>query len=143
MSILHAGELFGAATLFARSGAYVARITALTSTWAVLIPEEALKGMMREDFRIAENYMAYLTARIRFLSGRIDGFAQDGAEDRLLLYLRRNATARVYAPEKGMRALSDALCMGRTTLYRALDSLAQAGIIRREGKSIVLLKEET
>lgn len=142
MSILHPGELFGAATLFAEQGAYVARITALAATWAVLIQEDVFRDMMRTDFRVAENYMAYLTGRIRFLSGRIDGFAQDGAEDRLLLYLRRNAAEGVYRPEQGMRALSDALCMGRTTLYRALDALTQTGMIRRDGKTITLFKEE-
>lgn len=142
MSVLHSGELFGAATLFAGADAYVASIRALESTWAVMIPEPVLLYMMREDFRIAENYMAYLTQRIRFLSGRIDGFAQDGSADRLLIYIKKNAQDGVFIPEGGMRALSDALCIGRTTLYRGLDSLSQKGLIRREGKAIVLLKED-
>ena len=70
MSILRQTDLFGAASLFHDEEAYVARVTANESTWVLLICEDALRSMMQKDFRLTENYLRYLTARIRFLSGQ-------------------------------------------------------------------------
>lgn len=140
MSVLHAGELFGAASLFGAGKIYVATIRALESTWAVMISESAVKAMMRENTQIAENYMSYLTARIRFLSARIDGFAQGNVEDRVLLYIQRCAVNGIYTPEYSISALSDALCISRTTLYRSLDKLERSGHLVKDGKIIRLCK---
>lgn len=144
MSVLHAGDLFGAATVFSRSERYVADIRAQGSTWAVMISEDALRAIMQKDFRVAENYIAYLTARIRFLSARIDGFVQPTAEERVYLRIRSQATDGVYRPEGGLRAIGDALCISRTTLYRAFDALERDGKIVKDGRTIRLIqKEET
>lgn len=142
MSVLKPGELFGAAALFAAQGPYVAYIRAQKSTWVILLQEKVFRDMMREDFRIAENYMTYLTDRIRFLSSRIDGFVKPTVEDRLLSFLKEHAKDGVYTPELGYSGLAEAICVSRTTLYRALDTLSQNGEIRRDGKMIELRKEE-
>lgn len=142
MSVLHVGEVFGAASLFSGGERYVANICAMTPTRAVLIPEDAWLTMLRSDFRIAKNYMTYLTARIRYLSSRIDGFAKPSAEERVLSFLHARAKDGVYRPETSLRAIGEALCIGRTTLYRAFDALEQSHQIIKEGRSIRLLQEE-
>lgn len=142
MSVLHVGDVFGAASLFHSEDRYAADILALTRVSAVLISEEAWIGMMRADFRIAENYMAYLTARIRFLSARIDGFVIPTVEERVLSLLRARAVDGVYRPETSLRAIGEALCISRTSLYRAFDALESAGKIQKDGRNIRLLQEE-
>lgn len=143
MSVLHVGELFGAAALFTQEPCYVADIVAHGSTWAVLICEEALVRMMRQDFRIAQNYMAYLTARIRFLSARLDGFVPPTVEERVLAFVRANATDGVYCPERGFAAMADALRIGRATLYRAFDTLTASGRLMKTGRTLALGNEKT
>lgn len=138
MSVLEAGELFGAATLFNDSAQYVAEVRAIVSTWALMMSEDALKHMMRLDFRIAENYMRYLTARVRYLSGRIDGFVRPTLEDRVLLYMVRGAKDGLYTPPMGVSGLAEALCIGRTSLYRAIDALTNKGRIIKQGRSFRL-----
>lgn len=143
MSVLHAGELFGAATLFMPEGSpYVSTITAKASCWAVMLPEAALLTMMRRDFRIAENYMAYLTARIRFLSGRIENFTEPTAEERVLRFFQKNAVDGVFAPKVSVSAVAEALCIGRTSLYRALDALEKKGFIKKDGRVFRLSEGE-
>lgn len=143
MSILSGGDLFGAAAMFGSHDTYVADITATKSSWALLIPEEALRGMMRTDYRVAENYLTYLTARIRFLSGRIDSFAGGSVPDRLLLFLTDNAVDGKFCPEYPLSALADALCISRATLYRALDALIARGAITKDKKTIIIMEDET
>lgn len=141
MSVLSAGDLFGAAGMFGATGDYVADIVAAKSAWVLHIPEAALIRMLRADFRIVENYLRYLTARIRFLSGRIDGLAQPNVADRVYAYLADNAANGVFSPDYPLTALADALCVSRATLYRALDALSEQGKIRRDRKTIALLEE--
>lgn len=142
MSVLHVGDVFGAATLFASTDCFVANIHAMSAARAILIPEETWLSMMQADFRIAKNYMAYLTARIRFLSARIDGFVTPTVEDRVLSFMRSRAKEGVYRPETSIRAIGDALCISRTSLYRAFDALEQSGRMIKEGRNIRLLQEE-
>lgn len=142
MSVLIAGDLFGAAAMFGEHETYVADITATKSAWVVTIPEEALKRMMRQDFRITENYLRYLTARIRFLSDRIDGFAEGSVEERVMHYIEKNAVDGVFCPSYPLSKLADALAVSRATLYRALDALIAEGRIAKDQKRITLLKEE-
>lgn len=143
MSILRAGELFGAATLFCQKPEpYVVSIRAAATVEALLISEEALTDMMHTDVRIMKNYLSYLTGRIRFLNQRLDGFVKPTVEDRLMLFLENSASNGVCELPFGMQSLADALCIGRATLYRALDSLDAKGSIRRCRRTIMILRKE-
>jgi CRP-like cAMP-binding protein len=142
MSILRQADLFGAASLFHDEEAYVARVMAQESTWALLIPEEALRSMMQRDFRVTENYLRYLTARIRFLSGRLDGFLPQSVEERVFNHIKTRAEDGLYESEWSVSQLADALRISRTTLYRAMDKLVSDGKIERHGRAFRLSKGE-
>ena len=142
MSVLHAGELFGAASLFDAGDRYVATITALESTWAVLIPEDRFRRILAKYPKVNENYLRYLTCRIRFLSDRIDGLAEGSTEDRVYRYICKNASNGVFAPEYSISRIGDALRISRTTLYRAIAVLEQEGKIRKDGRIFRLAIEE-
>ena len=142
MSVLRQTDLFGAASLFHDEEAYVARVMAQESTWVLLISEEALRSMMQMDFRVTENYLRYLTARIRFLSGRLDGFLPQSVEERVLNHIKTRAEDGLYESEWNVTQLADALRISRTTLYRAMDKLVSNGKIERCGRAFRLTKGE-
>ena len=142
MSVLRSKDLFGAASLFHTEREYVARVSALESTWVLLISEEALRRMMQSDFRITENYLRYLTARIRFLSRRLDGFLPQSIEERVLNHIQAHAENGIYESEWSVSALADALCVSRSTLYRAMDKLVSEGKIERTGRDFRLPRGE-
>ena len=142
MSVLRQYDLFGAASLFHDEEAYVARVMAQESTWVLLISEEALRSMMQMDFRVTENYLRYLTARIRFLSGRLDGFLPQSVEERVLNHIKTRAEDGLYESEWNVTQLADALRISRTTLYRAMDKLVSNGKIERHGRAFRLSKGE-
>lgn len=142
MSVLRQTDLFGAAALFHDEEAYVARVMAGESTWVLLISEEALRSMMQRDFRVTENYLRYLTARIRFLSERLDGFLPQSVEERVLNHIKTRAENGLYESEWSVTHLADALRISRTTLYRAMDKLVSDGKIERHGRAFRLPKGE-
>ena len=143
MSVLRAGDLFGAAALFSGEPEYVATIRAEKSVWVLSITEEALSGMMRGEDVVMRNYLRYLTSRIRFLSERIDTFAEWDTEERLMRVLQRGSDGGVYRVGASMKSLAESISVSRATLYRTLDGLGTKGWIRRTGKTIEIIKEET
>lgn len=141
---LHMGELippalFGMAALFAgeQNNTYPTCVRAKEPCVAFCIEEATLRALMREDGRLMDNYLHYLTGRIHFLNARIEGLTHPAAKSRVLLYLMQNAVDG--GVTQSLTTLARALNISRATLYRTLDALEQEGAIRREGKHIELL----
>mgnify|MGYP004513918477 FL=1 len=133
------GDTFGAAALFGGEG-YVSRIRAVTGCTVLLLPEALLRQWFARCPRMAVNYIAFLSGRVRFLNGKIAIFTQDSAQHRLYRWLRANCDEWGRLPEKlSMTKLAGALSMGRTSLYRAMEELAEAGLIVRDGKRIEVI----
>ena len=133
------GDTFGAAALFGGTG-YVSRIRAVTGCTVLLLPEALLRQWFARCPRMAVNYIAFLSGRVRFLNGKIAIFTQDSAQHRLYRWLRANCDEAGRLPEKlSMTKLAATLSMGRTSLYRAMEELESAGLIVRNGKRIEVI----
>jgi CRP-like cAMP-binding protein len=143
MNDLYAGDVFGAAALYGSHEPYPSTIVAGSDGRILLIPQETVSRWMAEVPRVAENYVRFLSERIRFLNRRLTTLTAGPADGRLWKYLltHRDANNQVYVAG-GMSALAERLDMGRSSLYRSLDALSFAGRIRREGKMIYLLDME-
>lgn len=137
---LPSGEAFGAAILFSDSETYVTRVRAKGKTKVVFLPESAAEGLMLAYPRAALGYIAFLSEKIRFLNQKIATFTAGSATEKLENFLRQNADADgVFAPKVSYSRIADALGLGRASLYRAIDDLCAAGIIRKEEKNIILI----
>ena len=79
VSLLRAGELFGAATLYNDAPEFAAVLTAQSPCRVLFLPQETLDRLLGEEPLLRRNYLQYLTGRIRFLSGRLRSVAQTGA----------------------------------------------------------------
>lgn len=140
MATLTGGDVFGAAALFTDSENYPTTLTALTPCQALLIPQESVRRLLHQCGPFAEDYAAYLSGRIQFLSQRLEAVSTPSAGGKLASYL-------LSAQEDGAVTLSATqLCqhlgVGRATLYRAFDALEGVGAIAREGKTIRILRPE-
>lgn len=134
------GDTFGAAALFGGEG-YVSRIRAVTGCTVLLLPEALLRQWFARCPRMAVNYIAFLSGRVRFLNGKIAIFTQDSAQHRLYRWLRANCDEWGRLPEKlSMTKLAGTLSMGRTSLYRAMEELEEAKLIVRDGKRIEVIQ---
>ena len=88
MSTLSEGDVFGAAALFNRNPDYPTTLTALTPCRVLLLPQEAVRRLLRESPAFAEDYVTYLSQRIQFLSARLDAVSASTAEGKLSQFLR-------------------------------------------------------
>ena len=138
MSVLKPGDAFGAATMFLKDASAATEVRTRRGCKAILFPEAWLKTLMRDSFPFVENYVAYLTARVHFLTGRIESIACPTAAEKLYNHLAQSAQDGVVHLPHGMRALADTLSISRASLYRVMDGLEKEGRLRREGKTIYL-----
>jgi len=137
------GDVFGAAALFAKEPGYPARLTALTTTRALFFEEALLRELMAKNARAAENYIAFLAGRIRFLNHRIQSLIAGSAEALLggfLLSASRGGQTIIL--DTSISALARRLNISRASLYRAFDSLEQRGLLQKSGKTITILDQD-
>ncbi|MBR7081766.1 MAG: Crp/Fnr family transcriptional regulator [Oscillospiraceae bacterium] len=131
------GSAFGAAAVFGAGETYISDIVAKTDCTVQFIPEAALREMIRAYPVCAENYIAFLSDRIRYLNRKIGQFT-GGASARLYRYLADNADGEGRVAAGNMSALARLTGMGRTSLYRALGELESAGAVTRENGKIIV-----
>ena len=117
-------------------------LTAETRCRVLFLPQALLARLLTEDPAVAENYIVFLSERVRFLNEKIRSLTTPSTGETLRQYLLKNArpgeegfALRLTA---GYSALADTLNMGRASLYRALDEMEEKGLIRREGKKILI-----
>ncbi len=147
LRVLHTGDVFGVATLFAASPA-VTRVTAEQPTRVLIASESAVRALLTGTPAFAMNYIAFLSDRIRFLNRRLACLGAGSAARRLAAWLDTsvpNVTpegtpegAAEFDLPLSLSRLPDALGVSRASLYRALDELEADGHIVRSGKHIRL-----
>ncbi len=104
--------------------------------------EELMANETDGNFRT--NLIKFLSDRVTFLNSKIDCVTGGSAERRLVMFLKNSSTNDNGEIEIGMSmtALAHALDIGRASLYRAFDALAEDGAILRNGKSVRILAPE-
>lgn len=139
ISVLTPGNMFGAAALFADPDEdYATTLTVCDPCRAVLLSQELVSRLMDSDPCIRDNYIRYLSGRIRFLSQKISSLVADGVEGRLKQYLLTNLTPKHPRLTCSATELAKRLDISRASLYRAFDMLEQQKLIRRHGRSITV-----
>ncbi len=133
---LHAGDMFGVAALFGpEADAYVTEIAADSDTVIRFIPQELMSQLLTELPALAEQYIRFLSGRIRFLNRKLSALTVGNTESRLYHYLlTRQDEQGIIRLTGTMTELANTLNMGRSSLYRSLDTLVRTGILIKEGK---------
>lgn len=137
VSLLGPGELFGAAALYNDEPDYVTTLTAKTGCAALFFSQGQMDKLLARWPEIGRNYICYLSARIRFLSGKVEELAGPTAEDRVVRYLAAHGEKGSFLPDCSWTELAGRLGMGRASLYRVLDGLEEKGRLHREGKTLI------
>lgn len=138
ISHLKDGEIFGAAFLYNQSYEFENTVTALTPLKVVIIEKSGVDQLIKCDSSISFNYISYLSERIGFLNSKIEGYTKPNAEEKLLLYLKKNSDINNGKCEisVSMTELSHVLQISRASLYRVIENLENQGKICRDGKKI-------
>ena len=135
-----AGDVFGILPLFSKADDFPVTIRAQNGCAALFIPLETVQELYYAQPKFAENIIRYLASRVLYLNRRIEGFAAVTAEEKLASYLKENMIENdgrlLVKLNLSMTDLAAALGLGRASLYRALGTLGQSGVISRSGGEI-------
>ena len=137
---IKAPGIVGAAALFGDAKMYQTTVAAKKSVQALILTQEQVEELIAEDKGFALAYIKFLSDRIRFLNSRIASFTAGSAEAKLAGYLIKNSTDGVCRISR--TRLASELDMGRASLYRAIDSLAEKNLIATDGKNISVLDKD-
>ncbi len=135
---ISAGDVFGVASVFGKWREGKSKIIAKTDCSVAYFCEESLRKIFADFPAVAYNYVAFLTDRIRFLNARIDAFSAGSAVQKLYEYLLSQSIDGEVRLEFGLAELSRRLKMGRSSLYRCIETLEQSGLIKRQ-KNIFII----
>ncbi|MCI8611472.1 MAG: Crp/Fnr family transcriptional regulator [Clostridiales bacterium] len=139
---INPGDSFGAASLFSRERNYRTCVRAIETCRVFYMPTPLVQEICLLEPAAAQNYIAFLSDRISFLNRKITAFTAGSARERLILYLLHLPLGPDGSWELDVSygELSEQLGVGRASLYRAMDSLCEAGYIERNKKKVTPLQ---
>lgn len=139
MRTIGKGEVFGAASVFGAWKEGSSSILSSTNCEVLYLTEPELREIFKEHPEVAANYIAFLSDRIRFLNRKIDTFSAGNTEERLYEYLASIADENgIATPGFGMAELARRLKIGRSSLYRGIETLENSGLIRKDNKRFII-----
>lgn len=139
ISVLSPGELFGAAALFNDRPDYATTLTAAAPCRVVLLEQALVSRLMDEDPCVRDNYIRYLSGRIRFLSSKVQSLAAPGADGKLVRFLLSRLTPDQPTLVCPATELAQRLGISRASLYRAFESLEARGLIAHRGRRVEVI----
>lgn len=132
---LLSGNAFGVASLYTNESP-ISSVVVYKTSKILCIPEELLTKLWKEYPSIAQNFIVFLTDKIRFLNQTMNVSRGSQNEKKVEMFLRQYAddTGEIHLPVS-LSGLATRLNMGRSSLYRALECLQMSGILEKAGKT--------
>ena len=139
LNTLSHGDMFGAAALFGKDNGYVSTVISKTASDVLFVSESKVKELITSDSQVALAYISFLSDRIRFLNRKISAFTAKNADSAVATAMlgERNQSF-----ELNVSRLSKKLGIGRTSVYRSLESLERLGAIKYSEGTVVILSED-
>lgn len=138
LKMLSEREMFGVANLYAGDVPFISIIVAKSACRVLFIDAEAFRSLLESDARAMHAYLEFMSKKIIFLNKKISTLTAGSTEKKLALFLAENQHDGKFSQRISMMAIAETLSVGRASLYRALDSLESRGLIRRDGKEILI-----
>ncbi len=137
---------FLAETAVFQGDAFPFSATAVSAVHALLVRRDVLLELIRRNPELALQLLAALSVRLRMFARKLSSSRiRAGASARLAAWLshrRRMSGSNRVASGLSREILAGVLGLARETLSRALNSLVESGLVKLEGKEIVILKPD-
>ena len=144
--LLHEGFVIGAADLFSVTAYVVPQIIATEESCLLFITASQLRGLFEAFPDIMMRYINFLTGQLQSLRWEHALATNSSVESRLLQYLAQNARREKYTAVVNLpysfSVLANRLHFSRATLYRVFDSMEADGFLKRDGRTLTILKPE-
>ena len=146
VEIIGPGETFGEAVMFL-GRPYPVDAFALAPTGLLMIPTEAVEELLADDPGFARAVLASMASRLHTMVNDIEMYTLRSATQRFVGFLARELGARLDSPEPQpvtlrptRQVLASRLGLTPETLSRVMRDLADRGVVRVEGRRIIVLE---
>lgn len=139
LNVLLEGDCFGILSVLSEKE-FPTQIFATRNSTIFFIGKQDLFKIVNNNSQSAMNLIAFLANRISFLNEKIATFSGTRVEDRLASYLLSKSKAlNALTFPLNCKKCSEAINAGRASVYRALSSLEEDGLIKIIDKKINIL----
>lgn len=138
LRVLPIGSEFGVASLFS-DGSHTTCVIADEDCEVTYITKKSLEILLKNEPQVSINYIKFLSGRISFLNKKVSTYTKASTEEKLSYYLYECEADEEGYIDVNYSQLADILTIGRASLYRCLDKLSRAGIIKKTSKTIQII----
>lgn len=140
LNALSVGDSFGVVAVFTGCEEFPTNILATKDCIIAYFSKENVVSLMNKNVAVSLNIIQFLASKVQFLNNKISSFSSDNVEQKVALYiLNLYKDTQENTLKFNKKHAADLLNTGRTSLYRALSSLEDSGIIKIDNKNIIIL----
>lgn len=143
INLLRCGDVFGMATLFFEQEEYPSEIITEESCRMAFFSKKLVEEAFSSSPEFSKAYVTLLSQKIHFLNARLGTFAEGETDERLLRWIKDISGGKMeFCLPCSVSRVAESIGVGRASLYRAFDSLQAKGVLKKSGKSIVILSPD-
>jgi len=139
LNTIKPGYSFGIMAVLSNEEEFPTRITAIKSSEILFISQRDVLSLIKKHPEVAMNVINFLANKVSFLNHKIATFSSTTVEEKLSNYLaieyKKHGNCFPFNCKKSAEAISS----GRASIYRAIASMTEAGVIKLENKKIYIL----
>ena len=120
---MHAPEILASAFIYGSENLLPVTIEATSSCKLWIISKDGFLNMMQKDATLLQNFLKDISDRSLFLSRKLNEFALQNLNTRLIGHMKRNSTIH------NLQELAFILGVARPSLSRAVAMLVEQGIV--------------
>ena len=134
---------FGVLAAFSCDEVFPTSVRAKKNSHVLFISKDEIVLLIQNYPQISMNLINFMSERISFLNNKIATFSSDNVEQKLsnhLLNLIKATDSNELS--LNLKRTSEQINSGRASLYRAIDSLVEKGLIKLENKKIYIIDRD-
>ena len=139
LNVLKSGDSFGVISVFGSADEFPTRIIAAKEATVLYFTASDIEELISANPTVALNVIRFLSEKIVFLNKKIATFSEDSVESKLASFLYEEYIKYGAEFSFNCKRTAESISVGRASLYRAVASLTDNGIIRLENKKILII----
>ncbi len=138
LNTVRAGRSFGIVSVISDTDEFPTRITASRDSEIVYLSKSDVVYIINKYPSVAHNIIHFLTDKVLFLNSKIATFSSDSVLEKLKSYLLSEYKKFGNEFNFNCKKTAEAINVGRASLYRSIEKLSEANIIKLQNKKIFI-----
>lgn len=126
IEVLKAPEILASAFLYSSENLFPVTLEAETEVHIWMLSKEGFLDLMEKDRNMLHNFLQHISDRSVFLSKKLNEFALQNLNERIINYLKRNGQIQ------NIQEVASIMGVARPSLSRAISMLVNEGVIEKE-----------